>query len=113
MTLLQRAGLLMYLNGSLHILITVLSLFSAASLPMAVVGIAYLAFGWGLSRDWRWLAYLVFIIVSFGAIVAYAMAGSTGFPISAVYWAIMGVDLLVAVTLFLALWRARPSLELS
>ena len=111
MSAIQRAAPLMYLNAALHVLVPILGLFSTATLIMLPVALLYGAFGWGLSRDWRSLGYFVFVCAAFGGVVAYGFATATAAPLSWAYWGIVGVDALVAVMLFLALWRPRPAIS--
>jgi len=68
-----------------------------------VIGLVYLAFAYGLNKQYRWLAYLCFIVMLMGSIVALAASfESWAFGLIAL------ADVSAAVLLFLALWQNRP-----
>jgi len=74
------------------------------------LGIVYLLLALGLSRGWRWLAYIAFIILLIGAVFAFAYSfGVTSVP-GWLHGAIALFDLLALLALFGALWRSKPAI---
>lgn len=98
---LKLGGQFMMLSGLLHFL-------SAAfgdTMIMASIGVLYLLIGAGLTRSMRWLGYFAFLFMIFGAVIAYGFLTTAPAP-TWVTWAIIIANVLAALTLFVALWRA-------
>lgn len=101
---LKLAGQLMIINAGLHAIAPLLSGFSRESLGLISIAVLYGIFAWALLRETRWLAYLVFLLTVLGTIVAYAKLGASTIP-DIFLWALLLIDLAVAVTLFVQIWR--------
>ena len=106
---LQTAALPMALSGLLHIFAFVVAGFTAFSGLMLGIGIAYCLAAIGLRRQWRWLAWLAFLVMLAGAVGAYVISGDAGLK---GWWflAIAIVDAVAAAILFGALWKSRPAI---
>lgn len=96
------------LSGIVHILAMLVSGFASDALVLAPVGLLYLAFAYGLLQGWRWLAYLVFVLMMIGSLAALSSAWSTPGVPTWIYLTIFVLDWLTVFSLFGALWRARP-----
>ena len=58
------------LSAGLHILALIVGGFSAEALRLLSFGIVYAGFVYGLLQGWRWLAYIVFIVLLTGTSLA-------------------------------------------
>ena len=89
------AAYLMFASAALHLPIAALA-FGQYGLQMIVAALLWTLLGLGVMRYWRWCAYLAFLGLIFGVSAALAGGlGTTGF-ISALFWVIVGADLLAA-----------------
>lgn len=101
----RTANVAVTLSALLHIVAPVAGGFEASTFGMVPVGLFYLALAYGLSRGWRGLAYLTFLIMGFGIAAAISGAYSTS-PIPSWLFGAIGVaDAVAMVLLFVALWR--------
>ena len=106
------AAYLMFASAALHLPIAVLA-FGQYGLQMIVAALLWTLLGLGVMRYWRWCAYLAFLGLIFGVSTALAGGlGTTGF-ISALFWVIVGADLLAAVILFGVLWAPRGTAKVA
>ena len=104
-----RAGaLFIALSGLVHILALLVSGFASEALVLVPVGIVYLGLAYGLLQGWRWLAYVVFILMMVGSLAPLASAWSTPNVPTWIYLTIFVLDWLTVLALFGALWRSRP-----
>lgn len=92
----------------LALLYLVLLLFAApGQMSLLIVGIIFLAISWALRKHKRWLAYIGFVFLAFGASFAIAgVLGNFGFA-SLLYVAISAVHLIAAIVLFVLLWQPK------
>ncbi len=100
---LRAASALIALSALLHLIGYGLSGFDPVAMIFPPVAVLYGLFAWGLAAGWRWLAWPVFIVMLFGAVVAYVMTGTTAVP-DATLLAISAADLAVALSLFTHIW---------
>ena len=81
-----------------------------AGAPMTYVlgGLIYAVIIYGLALNWRWLAYIAFLI--FGVSISGAIS-NLGVPGMADWWvyATTASNALAFLSLFAALWRSRPA----
>ncbi|MEZ5812944.1 MAG: hypothetical protein R3D45_16160 [Rhizobiaceae bacterium] len=101
------AAPLVFLSGLLHLPVFVADGMTAFAGAMAVTGLIYIAIAAGLRRGWRWLSWIAFLVMTFGAVAAYILAGSDASLHRWLFLAIAVVDVLAAIVLFGSLWRAR------
>lgn len=95
------------LSAILHVIALLLSGFTANVGPSVVGALIWVTLAFGLLREVRTVAYLAFLmaLVGISAALSIAMGTPTG-PVQWTWIAIIVADALVAVTLFLLLWRA-------
>ena len=97
------------LSAVLHILALFVSGFSAESVPLAVVGVIYAGFAYGLLRGWRWMAYVTFLVLLMGTSVAVSGIWTLGPVPGWIFAGIAVANLLCVACLFVALWKAPQS----
>lgn len=100
---------LMVLNALLHLLVFLpagggLGSWTAQML-MPVAGL-YGLLAWGLLRQSRWVAWIQFFTALTGALVAFALMPLFALPDWWV-WAIIALDVDVAILMLLILWPSR------
>ena len=93
------------LSAGLHLLALPLSRFSADALILLPFALVYAGFAYGLFRGWRWLAYVVFIVLLVGISLAIARIWANGDVPRWIYMGIAGANILSVTTLFVALWK--------
>ena len=94
------------LSAILHLIAPILSLFAGLGPMLAVIGLVYLAFAYGLSHGMRWLAYIVFVVMFVGLSAAISNIWANG-PVPG--WLFVGfvfTNSLAILALFLALWKS-------
>ena len=96
------------LSGVLHIAAPVLSGFSSFGLGLAGLGVVYLAMAYGLFQNMRWVGYIAFLVMFIGLSAALSNIWSAGPVPGWLFIAIAVANIGAVVTLFIALWRARP-----
>lgn len=101
------AALALCVSALLHVIAPIFGGFSGPALTLMAVGPVYALFAFGLLRELRWLAYLVFVIVLVGAVTAFIFSYTPGAVPSWLYTSIAVVDLLVLVGLFITLWQPK------
>jgi hypothetical protein len=101
-------ALFVALSGIVHILGVLVSGFASGSQVLLPGGILYLGFAYGLLQGWRSLAYLVFVVMMAGSVVALTSAWSTPGVPTWIFLSIFVLDWLTVFALFGALWKARP-----
>lgn len=102
------AAPLVFLSGLLHLPVFAVDGMTGFAGAMAVIGLVYIAIAAGLRRGWRWLSWIAFLAMAFGAVAAYIAAGTDASLHRWLFLAIAIIDLLAAIILFGALWRSRP-----
>lgn len=99
------AAVFLLVSGVLHLGVTLLGGFSTFGLLLALVAPFYGLIALGLLRNWRWLAWLAFVLLLIGSVGAFT---ETAGPITGpawIYWVILLANLGALVTLFTILWR--------
>ncbi|MCH2191128.1 MAG: hypothetical protein MK188_09415 [Gammaproteobacteria bacterium] len=100
--LMSWSGIAIAVSGVLHWLAIFTGPAGLSTIALLAIGAVYLAFGYGLNQQKRSLAYLCFIIMLMGSVVALAASfESWAFGLIAV------ADTSAAIFLFLALWQNR------
>ncbi len=102
-------ALFVLVSALLHFLAPVLGGFDVRALSLMPVGALYLVVVYGLLRGWRWLAYLAFLGLFVGGIMAMAYVWTPHPVPSWMFIAIIAADWCAALALFAALWRSAPS----
>lgn len=105
---LKVAGQFLLLSALLHLPAPILSGFAPVGWFMLGVSALYLVMSSGLTRGLRWFGYVTFVFMLIGMCGAYISLATTPVP-HGLIWAIIAVDFLVAINLFVALWRSAPS----
>jgi len=100
---LKFVGILMIINALMHFFAFVVAGFNSDTYQFMVVGVIYALIAWGLLRGINWVAYIMFIFALFGSIAAFLAAGNSPIPSGWLY-AILLLDIVVAVRLFGYLW---------
>jgi hypothetical protein len=100
------AAIFVALSAALHTIALPLSGFSAEALRLLPFGLVYAGFAYGLMQAWRWLAYIVFIVLLIGISLAIGSVWSFGDVPSWIYITIAIANLASVMALFVALWRA-------
>ena len=105
------AALFILISAALHIFAFIVGGFSAQALGLIPIGLVYVAIAFGLSRGWRWLAYIAFLVMMIGGTAAMGQLWAVS-PVPQ-WWtiAITTANWLAAAALFVALWRPAPSTE--
>ncbi len=98
---LKLGGQFVMLSGVMHFVAAAFG----DTMIMASIGLFYLAMGIGLTRGHRWLGYFAFLFMIFGSMLAYGFLTTTPAP-QWVTLSIIALNLLAAVNLFVAIWKA-------
>ncbi len=102
------AALFVLVSAALHILAPLVGSFGWEAIQLVPIGLAYVAIGYYLGRNLRWLAWITFFIMLFGGIVALGGAmGMSGVP-GWWYALIVIANWLAAAMLFGFLWHSKP-----
>lgn len=105
---LKAAGQFLFLSALLHLPAPILSGYAPVGWFMLGVAMLYTAIAAGLTRGLRWLGYITFAFMLIGMCGAFISLATTPVP-HWLIWSIIGVDGLVALNLFVALWRSQPT----
>lgn len=93
------------ISALLHLISPIFAGFAGQAPVLFATGIVYLGAAWGLVQNWRWLAYVVFIVLMIGSIAAlagiWALAPVPGW----IYATIFISNWIAILALFVALWR--------
>ena len=101
---LKFAALPVAISALLHLFAFVPDGVTASSAAMLLIGIIYLLLAMGLRRNLRWVAWLTFLVMTFGAVAAYMVSGGSALH-NAWFLAIALIDCVAAMVLFVCLWR--------
>ena len=104
------AAFLALLNTIVHITGAAIAGFASTAMPIIAGAVIWLIFTIGFKANLRWMAYIAFLVALFGGIYVYATASSSPIP----QWASMAIvllDILIALVLFVLIWR-RPAKQL-
>lgn len=93
-------------SAAFHVIALPASGFSADALLLLVAGIVYAGFAYGLLQGWRWLAYIVFVVLFIGTSVAISGIWASGAVPGWLYTSITVANLLCVAALFVALWKS-------
>lgn len=105
-SLLQGAALSLVLVAALHVFAALMGMLTPEGVRLLPVAVLYGVSAALIWREWRWAGYVVFALLVFGAVAGYAaMDGSGAVPDWAYGLVIVG-NLMSALMLFTALWRA-------
>ncbi|MCO4846585.1 MAG: hypothetical protein KC448_01270 [Yoonia sp.] len=99
------------LSAGLHILAFVVGGFRADALQLLPIGIVYAGFAYGLFQGWRLMAYIVFIVILIGTIMAVSRIWALGDVPGWLYAGIALANLLSAASLFAAIWKTPQALH--
>jgi glycerol-3-phosphate acyltransferase PlsY len=95
------------ISAILHLMSPLFAGFNGQAPVLFIVGVVYFAAAWGLMRTWRWLAYVVFVVLMIGSVAAllgvWAQAPVPGWIYAGIFIANWGAVL----ALFFALWRPK------
>ena len=103
---LRTAALPVFVSALLHIFAVVPDGLNAGSAMMFGIGIVYVLMAIGLRRNLRWVAWLTFLVMTFGAVAAYIVSGGGSTLHNGWFLTIAIVDLAAAIVLFVCLWRS-------
>ena len=98
------------LSAGLHLFSLIVGGLSAETFSLALTGRVYAGFAYGLLMGWRWLAYVVFIVLLVGISLAASNIWAFGTVPGWLFAAIAVANLLAAATLFGALWKT-PNMQ--
>ena len=101
---LKLAGQFVILSGLFHFVAAIFG----DTMIMVGFGVLYVLIGMGLTRNMRWLGYFAFLIMIFGAVLAYGMLNVAPAP-TWVTWTIIAADVIAALNLFVAIWRPKSA----
>lgn len=101
--LMSWAAIAIAISGVLHWLAILAGSVGLSTIGLVLIGLVYLAFAYGLNSQKRWLAYLCFIVILVGLVVALAASFE-----SWTFGLIVLADLSAVILLFFALWQNRP-----
>lgn len=93
------------LSAALHVLALLVSGFSREALPLLPFGVVYAGFAYGLMQGWRWLAYIVFIVLFIGTSLAISRVWAVGDVPGWIYIGIAIANSASVAALLAALWR--------
>jgi len=105
----RTGALFVLISAALHFLAPTISQLSSDGMLLLPFGILYGAMAWGLMRNWRWLAYVSFLTMLIGTSAALTGIWAASPVPSWVYLGIVIANFLAALSLFVALWRPRPT----
>lgn len=106
---LKLGGQFVILSGLMHFVAAAFG----DTMIMATLGVLYILIGMGLTRGMRWLGYFAFLFMIFGSMLAYGFMTVAPAP-QWVTMSIIALDLLAAVNLFIAIWKApAPKVQAS
>jgi hypothetical protein len=94
------------LSAGLHILAALISGFSSETMRLLPVVVVFAGFAFGLLQGWRWLAYIVFIVLLIEASFAISNFWANGDVPGWVYVGIAVANFASVVALFAELWMA-------
>lgn len=106
----QTAALFVAISAILHLISPLFAGFSDDVILLFPAGVFYLGVAWGLSKSLRWLAYLTFLILLFGAVFAFSLSFSGTTVPASIYGLIAITDLAALTILFVILWRSKPQI---
>ncbi len=95
------------LSGVMHAVAVVLGGFAPDLLPLLVISLLYLLFAYGLVKQKRWVAWIVFICMLIGLAGALMETNNGSLPPNWVYYSIAILDAVAALTLFCILWKSK------
>lgn len=106
----QAAAFLFFLSALFHLPVLILD-FTTYGISMLVTVATWVLLGYGLMRGMRGVAYLAFIALLFGLVVALGSAMNAIGIVAICFWLIFIIELLAAFVLFRILWanRAQPA----
>ena len=105
----RSGALFVGISAVLHLIAPVFGGFGTDALTLFVVGFVYAAIAYGLLQGYRWLAYVTFLLMMAGSVVAITGIWALGSVPGWIYAGIVVADWLAVFALFAALWRARPA----
>jgi uncharacterized membrane protein (DUF2068 family) len=106
---LRTAALPVSVSALLHIFAFVPDGLNAGAGMMFGIGIVYILMAIGLRRNLRWVAWLTFLAMTFGAVAAYIVSGGGTALHNGWFLTIAVIDLAAAILLFICLWRSDQS----
>jgi hypothetical protein len=106
----RSAALFVAISAILHLISPVFAGLAEDVMLLLPTGVLYLFFAWGLSKGWRWLAYIAFIVLLIGGLFAFAFSFGGSMVPGWLYAGIAIADLLAVLALFGALWRSKPAI---
>lgn len=96
-------------SGVLHFMATALGGFAPGALPLLGFGAVYIALAHALWRTQaRRLAWLIFLLMLVLPILAIAQTGPQNPAPNGIIWAIIALDYLCAICMFITLWHNKP-----
>jgi len=102
-------ALFVLISALLHLAAPIVGGFGGMGATLAIIGLIYLGFSYGLARGHRWLAYIVFVVFFIGLSASLgSLTGNGSIP----GWIFAGISLaniMALIALFAALWRPAPS----
>jgi uncharacterized membrane protein (DUF2068 family) len=98
------------LSALLHLFAFIPDGLNAGSGILFGIGIIYVLLAMGLRRNKRWVAWLAFLAMTFGAVVAYMLTGSGTSLHDGWFLVICIFDVVAALILFVCLWRSQTQI---
>ncbi len=98
------AGAFVMLSGLFHLPLFLIEGTSPHTKLMFFVGLVWMGIGLWLRGRHRWLAYIAFVLMLFGAVYAFAQFGGTWW-----WWLIFLMDILAVYYLFRILWPNKKA----
>jgi len=98
-------------NAITHLVGSAIAGFSAAVMPAIAGGFIWLMFALGLIAKLRWMAYFAFLLAIIGGLFVYAQWGTNNVLPD---WSLLTIGVLnavIALVLFLLIWRRKVSLN--
>ena len=106
--LLGLSTLFILISAVFHVISPVLSSFSSFSLVLFGTGIIYGILGYLTAKNFRALAWLMFLVMLFGGVISFALSmNDTSVP-NWLFSLIMLADWAAALMLFGYLWKDKP-----
>ncbi len=105
---LRLAAIALIVSAAFHLIAPIFGGIVSQTLQLFFVGIVYLLGALGLLRGWRWLGYVMFLILIVGmAVSLYTSFAPAPLP-RWLYLGIFGADLVAWLGLFVYLWKNNP-----
>ena len=90
-----------------HLITALFAGFSQLMLQMLVASVIYVGFVMGLMSGRRWVAWIAFLVLPIGLVIATFNATSMDGILATLFWGIVAADVIALLGIFGVLWRNK------